>query len=106
MSESMITGGVDNGEKPIDAAVRELWEESGFSCKADELQSLGWCYGSKAMDTVYYLYCVDVTDKPQSEPVTDGGKEEAMAENYFSVSIKHCEDPLVYVCWARYCFYV
>ena len=81
---SSITGSMDNpDESPIEAARRELKEETGFTVDIKDIKSLGNCFGSKAMDTVYHLFSVDVTGKKPSKPSGDGSKLEAMAKNRF-----------------------
>lgn len=87
---SSITGSMDNpDESPIEAARRELMEETGFYVEAKDIEELGTCFGSKAMDTVYYLFSVDVTGKKPRKIKGDGTKLEFMAENRF---VKNIED--------------
>jgi 8-oxo-dGTP pyrophosphatase MutT (NUDIX family) len=58
---SSITGGVDDGEEPVNAAARELHEETGMQAPASEFQDLGIVRGAKSSDTIYHLFAVDVT---------------------------------------------
>jgi len=58
---SSITGGVDEGEEPVVAAARELFEETGMKAPVSELVSLGTVRGTKSSDTMYYLFTVDVS---------------------------------------------
>lgn len=75
---SAITGGFEGGD-PVDDAVREMWEETGYRVEPGELVSLGESYASKSADTVYHLYAVDLTGKEQHEAPGDGSRQEAEA---------------------------
>ena len=72
-----ITGGVDPGTFVEEAALQELWEEAGYKANVEELISLGSTRPSKSMDTVAYLFGVDVTSKLQVAPLSDGSVFEA-----------------------------
>ena len=88
---SALTGGVDEGEEPIDSAVREVKEESGYRVKKEDLENLGTCFGTKSTDTIYYLYAVDVGDKKPGKVSGDGSqneKEASMKWMYYNKSIK------------------
>lgn len=54
-----LTGGVEDGESPEAAAMRELYEEAGFVTRPFTLRRLGAVVRpSKAMDTVFHLFAV------------------------------------------------
>lgn len=69
-----ITGGVENNDPP-GTALLELEEEAGFKVDTSRLNYLGTCYGSKAMDTIYYLYAVRLTGIQQGKPTTENEEE-------------------------------
>lgn len=58
-----LTGGIEDGEKPADAVLRELKEESGISVKKDKLIDLGTIRPSKGTNSTGYLYAVEVKEK-------------------------------------------
>jgi Fe2+ or Zn2+ uptake regulation protein len=57
---SSLTGGVDDGDTPIQAIIKEIKEEAGYTCEEKDLKALGTCRGTKSCDTVYHLYALDV----------------------------------------------
>lgn len=56
-----ITGGIDHGDTAPLTSVKELFEETGLLAPVESLIPLGSCFSSKAVDTVYTLFAVDVT---------------------------------------------
>lgn len=80
-----ITGNIDEGETPGQAAVRELLEESGYSAQESRMKYLGWVYPSKASDYKQHLFAVDLTGLPQGDIVGDGTKGE---EGAYSMWVK------------------
>jgi 8-oxo-dGTP pyrophosphatase MutT (NUDIX family) len=58
---SSITGGVDEGEEPVVAAARELFEETGMKAPVELFHDLGTVHGAKSSDSVYHLFTVDVS---------------------------------------------
>ncbi len=71
-----ITGGVRPNETPLEAAARELTEESGYQAAAAEFTVLGEVRPTKQADTTVTLLAVDVTDKVQAAIVGDGTRWE------------------------------
>ncbi len=56
------------GERPMDAAVRELWEESGIEVKADQLEPLHRSYLSwEDMRAVQHMFRLRLESRP---PIT------------------------------------
>lgn len=56
-----VTGQVDKGEQPIDAACRELKEETGWSVSSDDVTYLGSVYTNPAfMTNQMHYYFVDL----------------------------------------------
>jgi hypothetical protein len=79
---SAITGSWEDTDDPLcrSAAVRELWEESGYLIADSEMISLGKSFASKSSDTVYYLYTVNLHGlKPTGDGRGDGSELEARA---------------------------
>ncbi|MGG1263748.1 NUDIX hydrolase [Brevibacillus laterosporus] len=95
---SAVAGGMDkDGETPIQVAVRELHEETGYKASEDDMIYLGTCRPSKGTDTTMYLYAVDVTNAEEGEPVGDGSMIETMASTKWieRVEALYSKDPLL-----------
>jgi 8-oxo-dGTP pyrophosphatase MutT (NUDIX family) len=88
---SGITGGVE-GDRPVEDAVRELQEESGYEADEDEFIYLGTCRGVKSNDTVYHLYAVDVTNKKQGRALGDGSALDNAPVEWHPNAVD-CDDP-------------
>jgi len=74
-----ITGGIEGREKPVDAAVRETFEESGFRVTREQLVRLGMVWPSKMSTTIMHLFAVDVSSVPWETPPGDGTVYEAQS---------------------------
>jgi len=102
-----ITGSWDHPEEDfLQTAVRELHEEAGYLLTPSEVEdrflSLGTCRVSKATDSVYHLYAVDVTGLIQEEPPGDGSELERQATTEWVTDIPDdLQDPLVAVILLR-----
>lgn len=92
---SSITGGFEGGD-PRDTTILELKEEAGFDAEKNELISLGTCFGPKSADTVYYLYSINLTNKPAGEATSDGSELEQKAHCEWAQinDIVNAKDPL------------
>lgn len=66
-----LTGGIDAGETPEEAAIKELREEIGFVVTEKDLISLGTMYATKSTDTVYYIFAVQITKETEKVDPTD-----------------------------------
>jgi ADP-ribose pyrophosphatase YjhB (NUDIX family) len=101
---SCITGGVDEGEEFLGAAMRELKEESGFEVEPEDMISLGMCHGSKSSDTVYHLFAVDVSGMEGSGNVGEAPVDpnEKKSYNTWMTDITKAEDPLLMAVHARW----
>jgi 8-oxo-dGTP pyrophosphatase MutT (NUDIX family) len=73
-----LQGGYEGGDIRENAA-RELKEESGYTAHPDELIELGKGRASKSTDTLYHMFAVDLTGKPQGEEEGDGSHIEAIS---------------------------
>jgi 8-oxo-dGTP pyrophosphatase MutT (NUDIX family) len=71
-----LTGMMEEGEDPKEAAVREMAEESGVEIDKDDLIDLGTVKPAKAMDTTFYLFGVDIGDKTPEKGPGDGSSGE------------------------------
>jgi len=81
---TIITGRIDEGEEPEDAAIRELEEEAGIKVEdRDKLQPLGNMIISKDHRFPERLYIIDVTGLEQKEPEGDGTGYEANSTNFW-----------------------
>jgi 8-oxo-dGTP pyrophosphatase MutT (NUDIX family) len=74
-----FTGMVDPGEVPLEAACRELLEESGYRVASKHMRPLGQMRNSKATDTVIHAYAVDMRHCTQEAALGDGSPLEALA---------------------------
>lgn len=66
-----VAGGIEKGETPEEAAVRELKEEAGFIVKPEHLIALGAVYpvaGTSNEKMHLFAGCGFTYGKPQSEP--------------------------------------
>lgn len=82
---TVVGGGRDNKDGQTDlwhlnAAKRELFEESGFDVDPSKLELIG-TRRFKSHDKVDYIYCVDVTGLKAGKPITDGSKWEKDSKN-------------------------
>jgi len=101
-----LTGGIEPGEAPEDAAVRELREESGIEVMRDELIGLGTIRPSKSTDSWGYLFGCDLTGEPDRPRYTgegDGTKGErgSWCEWIDQESAVNAKDPVLVTMLAR-----
>ena len=73
-----ITGSLDAGELPEQAAVREVYEESGFSV---HLFPLGRYIVGTQTNEICYMYYADVTDLEPEDAQQDGTYHESISKN-------------------------
>ncbi len=91
-----ITGGVNLNERPENAAIRELKEETGYEVPKDvSLEFLGFSGTDKDSDTNVYLFTVDLTDVKQGEIKRDGTPLEKYTTPKWVSDITQIYDPLV-----------
>ena len=78
LTTTAITGGIEHGEAPLTAAIRELKEEGGFDVDdPKKWDFLGKLRTSKLIDGSMFCYAVNVSDIEQKEPEGDGTPNEA-----------------------------
>ncbi|MEQ8753566.1 MAG: NUDIX domain-containing protein [Coleofasciculus sp. G1-WW12-02] len=73
-----ITGGIDAGESPEEAAVREVDEEAGFSV---QVLPLGKYIGGSQTNEMCYMYYADVTNIEPEIARQDGSYFESISHN-------------------------
>jgi len=73
-----ITGGIDEGELPEEAAVREVYEEAGFSV---QVLPLGKYIVGTQTNEICYMYYADVTGIEPEVARQDGSYFESISKN-------------------------
>jgi len=73
-----ITGGIDQGELPEEAAIREVYEEAGFSV---QVLPLGKYIVGTQTNEICYMYYADVTGIEPEVAQQDGSYFEAISRN-------------------------
>ncbi|ARV61508.1 NUDIX hydrolase [Nostocales cyanobacterium HT-58-2] len=73
-----ITGALDEGESPEEAAIREVYEETGFSVKVLPLGK--YIVGTQTNETCY-MYYTDVTGIEPDVAQQDGSYLESISKN-------------------------
>ena len=92
-----LSGGIEVGQDPADAAVAEVYEEAGYRITRDQLIDLGKVNLTKSTDTIGYLYAVDVSDLERGDAPGDGslGEEKSYC-NWISVwDTQMCKCPVM-----------
>jgi hypothetical protein len=93
---SSLTGGVENNQI-LNTVVRELQEEAGYEAKSTDFKSLGICFGTKSVDTIYFLFSIDLSDKLQGKKSGDGTKFDQKGEFKWISDSKSINDPIFHV---------
>lgn len=73
-----ITGGIEAGESPEEAAIREVYEESGFSVR---VVPLGKYIVGTQTNEICYMYYADVSNIQPNVAEQDGSYFEAISKN-------------------------
>lgn len=96
---TMLSGGIEDNETPLDAAIRELEEESGIVLKDEsKLQELNPLFVSKGNCNKYHMFFLPINERDyyQIKPVGDGSKAEAKSScvkiNYKNIDSVVCSD--------------
>jgi len=96
-----ITGGLDEGNTPLEMIIEELDEEGGYTAEPENIISLATIRGVKSVDSVYHLFTVDLTGFERHEAMGDGSELEKGSSCYWSRTIGKAQDPLVYTMYYR-----
>lgn len=80
-----VTGGVDEGEHLMDAASRELAEETGYVVKPEHFQLLGSTFANKALASPVYCVLVDLSGAEKSDTDPGDGIEELIETRWFGL---------------------
>lgn len=81
---TLVSGGIENGETPEKAILRELEEEAGIVLREDyQLEAMRPLFISKSSANKYYPYLIPLNERDYHEIVAkgDGSKEEAMSKS-------------------------
>ncbi|MDC4183622.1 NUDIX hydrolase [Mycoplasma bradburyae] len=76
-----ITGAIDHGETPLEAAIRETKEEGGIDINPNNFYDYIEFVASTQMNEIVHCFVFDVTGLKQEDPLTDGSIFEAVAKN-------------------------
>ncbi len=74
--KTSLTGMIDEGEQPIETAVREVKEESGITITEKDIIRLGWVHPDKGGTKKVFLFAADASEKEIGEIKGDGTKGE------------------------------
>lgn len=98
-----ITGGVEDNNPNL-TALLELEEEAGYVAKLNDLIPLGTCRGAKSMDTIYYLFGIDLSGTTKTKDGKGSGavlEEQEYAYWAEQGDICHSSCPFVSVMYMR-----
>ena len=92
-----LSGGIEVGQDPADAAVAEVYEEAGYRITRDQLIDLGKVNLTKSTDTIGYLYAVDVSDLERGDAPGDGslGEEKSYCNWVSEDAALMCKCPVM-----------
>ncbi|QZX49032.1 NUDIX domain-containing protein [Mycoplasma sp. E35C] len=76
-----ITGAIDPNETPLQAAIRETYEEGGIKVDLNQFHDQIYFVPSTQMNEIVYCFIFDVTNLEQEEPKTDGTLFESVSIN-------------------------
>lgn len=97
-----ITGAAHKDSSRAGDAVRELGEETGYHVDWRALYYLGESRGTKAADTTYTLFAVDLTNVPRGVPNQDEGIESEGASVWVTINeLAAIPDSQVHVMYVR-----
>jgi 8-oxo-dGTP pyrophosphatase MutT (NUDIX family) len=88
---TLVCGGIENGETPEKALLRELEEEAGIVLREDfQFEAMKPLFISKGHTNKYYSYIIPLNERDYHEVVAkgDGSKEESMSKSV-KVDVKY-----------------
>jgi 8-oxo-dGTP pyrophosphatase MutT (NUDIX family) len=100
LSPCALTGSYEGGD-PIDTAVMEIREESGYVVEPEWLTYYGVARNSKASTTRVHMYGVDLTGIEPGEPLGDGSVLEAKGMYYWTTNPFESEDAILLATYAH-----
>ena len=74
--ETSVTGTVEKDETPLECAVKELREETGYVRSPEEFLELGWVYPTKQSNFKQYHFAIWVKGDPDKPIKGDGTRGE------------------------------
>jgi 8-oxo-dGTP pyrophosphatase MutT (NUDIX family) len=95
-----VKGGCDKeGESPMETAIRELQEETGYFADEFDMIYLGTARSSKLNTTTMHLYAVNIMPLRYEKPLGDGTLNEANAYCEWVSEEKaiDSQDPMIHV---------
>ncbi|CAN1211917.1 NUDIX domain-containing protein [Tumidithrix helvetica PCC 7403] len=86
-----VTGGMEEGENPLECAVRETLEETGY--RLETLSPLGQYITGTQSNEIVYLFWTDVTGIEPEVATQDGSVFEAVSKNEWEAIafLKDCQ---------------
>lgn len=76
-----ITGSIENNELPIECAIRETFEESGYQVSKDNLFEISQSIATTQMNEKVFCFLADVTNIKETSPKNDGTIFEKVSKN-------------------------
>lgn len=76
-----ITGSIEKNETPLDCAIRETLEESGYLIEAKDLIQINPSIATTQMNEKVFCFLANVSNLKESKPKNDGTIFEAISKN-------------------------
>lgn len=104
--QTVFSGGIEEGESPEQAAIRECQEESGYTLgQITRIMNLGTVRPTKFMDLKTHLFLIFVESLPELPILGDGTRGEKDAhwvKMNTSDAIKVVDDPCFHAIYSKY----
>jgi len=101
LSPCGVTGSMESGYTPLQMAVVELKEETGYTVGEELMEYRGMVRNSKASTTQIYLFTVDLTGLEAGESSGDGSALEEISSSYWTTDVFECEDAIIHAAYAK-----